>query len=94
MLCKEGGGPKKTIDKDTTIKQDLESLIEPVIREDRESPLRWTCKSLQKLSDELNKMGHKTSRNISPKTSEVFKQACLVRFFGTEEAFLHGVHRF
>ncbi len=27
------------------------------------SPLRWTCKSTRKLSDELNKRGHKASAN-------------------------------
>ena len=63
-IRKEGGGRKRTIDKDPTLKQDLESLIEPVSRGDPESPLRWTCKSVRKLSDELNQRGHKISHNL------------------------------
>lgn len=63
-IRKKGGGRKRTIDKDPTLKQDIESLIEPLSRGDPESPLRWTCKSVRKLSDELNQMGHKTSHNL------------------------------
>jgi hypothetical protein len=33
----------------------LEKLVDPVTRGDPESPLRWTCKSTQALSDELLK---------------------------------------
>jgi len=63
-IRKEGGGRKRTIDKDLALRQDLESLIEPVSRGDPESPLRWTCKSVRKLSDELNQKGHKISHNL------------------------------
>ena len=63
-IRKEGGGRKRTVDKDPTLKQDLEGLVEPVTRGDPESPLRWTSKSVRKLSKELNKMGHKTSYNL------------------------------
>ena len=63
-IRKEGGGRKRAIDKDDTLKQDLESLIEPVSRGDPESPLRWTCKSVRKLSAELNQIGHKISHNL------------------------------
>lgn len=61
---KPGGGRKRTIDLDETLRSDLESLIEPVTRGDPESPLRWTSKSVRKLADELNKMGHKTSHRM------------------------------
>lgn len=64
QIRKKGGGRKRTVDKDPTLKQDLESLIEPVTRGAPESPLRWTCKSVRNLSDELNLMGHKTSHNL------------------------------
>ena len=47
---KAGGGRKKTIDKDPTLKNDLEQLVEPVTRGDPESPLRWTCKSVRRLA--------------------------------------------
>jgi transposase len=59
-----GGGRKKTVDKDSTLKADLERLVEPVTRGDPESPLRWTCKSVRKLAEELNVMGHQTSHRM------------------------------
>jgi transposase len=61
---KEGGGRKRTVAQDPTLRTDLESLIEPTTRGHPESPLRWTCKSVRKLSDELNQMGHKTSHRM------------------------------
>ena len=61
---KPGGGRKRTIDLDETLRVDLEGLIEPVTRGDPESPLRWTSKSVRRLADELNKMGHKTSHRM------------------------------
>ncbi len=54
-----GGGRKKLTEKDPTLLRDLESLVEPVTRGDPMSPLRWTCKSVRKLSSELGTMGHK-----------------------------------
>lgn len=59
-----GGGRKRTVLIDPTLRSDLESLIEPVTRGDPESPLRWTCKSVRKLADELKRMGHKTSHRM------------------------------
>lgn len=60
----KGGGRKRTIDKDLTLKADLESLIEPLTRGDPESSLRWTCKSLRNLADELKAKGHSTSHRM------------------------------
>ena len=40
----------------------LEQLIEPGTRGDPESPLRWTCKSLSKLTEELDAKGFELSR--------------------------------
>ena len=59
-----GGGRKKTVDKDATLRADLERLVDPVTRGDPESPLRWTCKSVRKLSEELNRLGHQTSHRM------------------------------
>ena len=59
-----GGGRKRTVDKDPTLLQDLESLIEPTSRGDPESPLRWTSKSVRKLAQELNGMGHQISHRL------------------------------
>jgi len=63
-IRKPGGGRKRTVDADETLRPDLESLIEPVTRGDPESPLRWTSKSVRKLADELNRMGHQTSHRM------------------------------
>jgi transposase len=61
---KKGGGRKRTVELDDTLRSDLEGLIEPVTRGDPESPLRWTAKSVRNLSDELRKMGHSTSHRM------------------------------
>jgi transposase len=63
-IRKPGGGRKRTIQKDPTLKADLEQLIEPVTRGDPESALLWTCKSVRRLADELKKMGHEASHRM------------------------------
>jgi len=63
-IRKPGGGRKRTIDKDPTLKEDLDSLVNPFTRGDPQSPLRWTCKSVRRLSEELKVMGHKTSHRM------------------------------
>ena len=60
----KGGGRKKQVDIDPTLKDALENLISPYTRGDPESPLRWTCKSLRKLADELKFQGYKTSHRM------------------------------
>ena len=59
-----GGGRKRTVDKDASLNTDLERLVDPVTRGDPESPLRWTCKSVRKLAEELNRLGHQTSHRM------------------------------
>ncbi len=63
-IRRRGGGRKRTVDQDATLKRDLESLVEPVTRGDPESPLRWTCKSVRQLAAELKRMKHKTSHRM------------------------------
>jgi DNA-binding transcriptional regulator GbsR (MarR family) len=63
-IRKLGGGRKRTTETDTTLWKDLESLIEPTTRGHPETTLRWTCKSVRKLAEELNTMGHKTSHRM------------------------------
>jgi len=63
-IRRPGGGRKRTIDTDPTLREDLERLVEPVTRGDPESPLRWTCKSVRKLADELQRLGHRVSRQL------------------------------
>ena len=63
-IRRAGGGRKKTVDRDSTLKGDLERLVDPVSRGDPESPLRWTCKSVRKLAAELQAQGHQTSHRM------------------------------
>jgi transposase len=56
-----GAGRPPLVATDPTLVTDLESLVDPVTRGDPESPLRWTCKSKDKLAAELVAMGHKVS---------------------------------
>jgi transposase len=58
---KPGGGRKKSVDKDPSLLADLERLIEPTTRGDPETPLRWTCRSVRQLADELQRHGHRVS---------------------------------
>jgi hypothetical protein len=67
-----GGGRKKVLEKDATLLRDLESLVEPTVSGDPESPLQWTYKSVRKLAAELQAMGH----NISFRTvADVLRDA-------------------
>jgi len=53
-----GGGRKKLTEHHPDIPEALESLIDPVMRGDPESPLRWTCKSIRRLASELQHLGY------------------------------------
>jgi len=61
---REGGGRKPLTEIDPTLLSDLERLVEPDCRGDPMSPLRWTCKSLRHLVEELGRLGHKISRTM------------------------------
>ena len=63
-IRRPGGGRKRATDTDPTLHQDLERLVEPVTRGDPESPLRWTCKSVRKLAEELRRIGHQVSHQL------------------------------
>ena len=54
----KGGGRKKLLKHYTDLPNALETLIDPVMRGDPESPLRWTCKSTRLLANELNRQGY------------------------------------
>ncbi len=56
-----GGGRKSVTDTDPGVTAALLSLVEPSSRGDPESPLRWTTKSVRRLSDALSAAGHKVS---------------------------------
>ena len=53
-----GGGRKRIVESDSELVGDLEGLVEPATRGDPESPLRWTCKSVRRLAEELKRQGH------------------------------------
>jgi hypothetical protein len=53
-----GAGRKRLTDKDPTLMSDLDLLVDPVTRGDPQSPLRWTCKSVRRLAEELRAKGH------------------------------------
>jgi DNA-binding phage protein len=61
---RQGGGRKRAVEKDPGLLADLERLVDPLTRGDPESPLRWTCKSLRKLSEELGRKGHQVSHTV------------------------------
>jgi DNA-binding phage protein len=56
-----GGGRKKARHKDPTLVSDLEKLVEPTTRGHPETCLRWTCNSVRKLAEDLNRIGHRVS---------------------------------
>jgi len=67
-----GGGRKTAVEKDPTLLRDVESLVEPTVSGNPESPLLWTSKSVRKLAAELRAMGH----NISFRTvADVLRDA-------------------
>jgi hypothetical protein len=53
-----GGGRRPLAETDPDLLAVLETLIEPTTRGDPESPLRWTCKSIRRLADELTRENH------------------------------------
>jgi len=63
-IRQKGGGRKKASLKDPELLRDLEKLLEPVTRGDPQSPLRWTCRSLRNLADELRTQGHAASHML------------------------------
>jgi transposase len=63
-IRRPGGGRKKTVVKDPTLRADLEGLVEPTASGDPMSPLRWTSKSVRHLAAALQRMGHQVSRQL------------------------------
>ena len=59
-----GGGRKRTVDKDPTLRRDLEGLVEPTVSGAPDSLLRWTAKSTRTLAQALQQMGHRVSHQL------------------------------
>ncbi|MFE5655607.1 ISAzo13 family transposase [Streptomyces sp. NPDC056517] len=56
-----GGGRKRAAEVDPGLRPALLALVEPDMRGDPMSPLRWTTKSTRRLADELTRQGHRVS---------------------------------
>ncbi|EDY49221.1 transposase [Streptomyces clavuligerus] len=56
-----GGGRKRVVDLDPGLRPALLALVEPDVRGDPMSPLRWTTKSTRHLAAELTRQGHRIS---------------------------------
>ncbi len=63
-IRREGAGRKKAVEKDGSMKSDLEGLLESTTRGDPEAPLRWTCKSVRQLTAELKRGKHEVSHQV------------------------------
>lgn len=57
-----GGGRKRLTETQPGVRDRLEQLVEPVIRGDPESPLRWVSKSTYHLRDALREQGYTISQ--------------------------------
>ena len=63
-IRRPGAGRKRLVERDDTLRTDLERLVEPLTCGDPETPLRWTCKSVRRLAEELTAQGHRVSRTV------------------------------
>jgi hypothetical protein len=60
---REGSGPRRLIQRDATLLEDLRRIVEPATLGDPGRPLLWVSKSLDKLASALAGMGHTISPN-------------------------------
>jgi len=67
-----GAGRRARADEQPTLLAALEALVEPTSRGDPMAPLRWTCKSLTNLADELAQQGFVVSHTT---VGQLLKQA-------------------
>ena len=59
-----GGGRKKATALQPELGEALDRLVEPLMRGDPTSPLRWTCKSTRRLAAELKEPGYAVSHTL------------------------------
>ena len=57
-IRRPGGGRKRLRDQHPLLVETLERLIDPTVRGDPQSLLRWTCKSVRNLQAELEREGY------------------------------------
>lgn len=58
----KGGGRKKLSDSMPQLLESVEEIVGETTRGDPETPLRWTCKSVRKIAEELNQQGFDVGR--------------------------------
>jgi hypothetical protein len=63
-IRRAGGGRKRAVDKDRSLRADLNALVEPTSAGAPDSALRWTSKSLRRLTEELQAQGHAVSFHV------------------------------
>jgi hypothetical protein len=61
VIRRSGGGRKPAVEKQPGLVAALEKLVDPATRGDPMSPLRWTSKSVQRLTAELKAEGYEVS---------------------------------
>jgi transposase len=65
---REGGGRKKEIDKDSTLKKTIEEVVCPYTLGDPMNPLLWTSKSLRHIAGILEQKGYTVSHKLIGET--------------------------
>jgi hypothetical protein len=76
-IRKAGGGRKTIIDHYPDFQNALECLVEPLTRGDPESPLRWTCKGVRELTNELKKLNyHVECQTVAGQLKGLFRLSC------------------
>lgn len=60
-IRRPGAGRKRVVDRNPAVRETLLTLVEPDVRGDPMSPLRWTTKSTRKLAEQLTQQGHRIS---------------------------------
>ena len=58
---RSGGGRKALTNKEPSIVQDIEAIVDSTTRGDPMAPLKWTCKSLENIREELGNRGYTAS---------------------------------
>jgi hypothetical protein len=59
-----GAGRKRAEERDPSLADALDQLVDPQSRGDPMTPLRWTCKSLRTLAGELRSQGYRVSATL------------------------------
>jgi hypothetical protein len=83
-----GGGRQRRVEHDPTRLTALEALVEPTPRGEPPSPLRWTCKSVRRLAEELRAQGHQ----VSPQVVGTLLHEADYRWQGTRKTREGGKH--